>query len=154
MSDTIENNVVPFPTPKPGAFATAEDAVNFIRAGRAAIVMESQATGRSFAYRIERSRYGAKYFVKLMTNGGLEYQGVLSNNGISITGKSDARSDDMAVRAFGYSWRHLLEGRLPPQVILLHQGRCGACHRALRDPTSIGTGIGPECRRKAKLACG
>ena len=35
-----------------------------------------------------------------------------------------------------------------PDIEFWHEGRCGACGRALTDPTSIELGIGPTCRGK------
>jgi hypothetical protein len=90
----------------------------------------------------------------LLANGDLEYLGVLCDEGIRITRQPDACADDLPVRAFGYIWRNLLRDRMPPRARLSHEGRCSACGQAIRDPHSIASGLGSECRRvRTKLAC-
>jgi hypothetical protein len=46
-------------------------------------------------------------------------------------------------------WDWVVRGSWPSHVTLLHEGRCGKCHRQLTDQESIARGIGPECRKKS-----
>jgi hypothetical protein len=53
---------------------------------------------------------------------------------------------------FGIFWKHIVAQTLPDRIHILHVGTCGHCGRKLSDPTSLETGIGPECRKKLSYA--
>ena len=147
----MSDNVVPFPI-APGVLETPEEIRAYVSAGRARITLESHVTGRSLKFRIKRGS-DRKLYAYEMIQWGDELLGELTDAGVRITRNSQSRSDSRAVRGLSYVWRHVVAGRVPPHVTVLHGGRCGACGRGLTDPTSIRGGIGPECRKRAALRC-
>jgi hypothetical protein len=48
---------------------------------------------------------------------------------------------------FDYVLNKLKTNKLPEFVEVWHEGKCGKCGRALTVPSSILTGIGPECSK-------
>lgn len=125
---------------------------NFIFAGNARFTIQSHATGRRFTLRVRRSKRDATlYFVGLMTGSDNEaeysYLGVLRDGAFATTAKS--LNSPLAAQAVKWFFARLASAHaLPTTLALWHEGRCGCCGRALTVPTSIASGIGPECARK------
>lgn len=149
-------------------FTSAADAREFTLAGNATITLESQKTGTHFTYRVRRAtdRYTSKpanrWFVSLM-NGpdnessftyiglldcGARYCNLYAPTGpvqFRQTAKSRASADAPSVRGFVFFWNALVAGKMPCQMTVRHEGKCGRCGRKLTVPESIDRGIGPEC---------
>jgi hypothetical protein len=53
--------------------------------------------------------------------------------------------DAPAFKAFAWFNNRVNENRLPENVAVYHEGRCGRCGRKLTVPESIKCGYGPEC---------
>lgn len=51
-----------------------------------------------------------------------------------------------SITVFSYMFRHILEGKVPQQVLIMHNGHCSACGKPLKDAESLRLGIGPKCR--------
>lgn len=63
--------------------------------------------------------------------------------------RSKIASDATSAQAWIWLWKHVLLGRkLPKTIRVFHEGRCGRCGRTLTVPSSITTGLGPECAEK------
>ena len=59
------------------------------------------------------------------------------------------RTDSQPIKAFNWCMRYLWAGKpLPEPARIFHMGRCGRCGRALTVPSSIESGLGPECAAK------
>lgn len=107
------SNVLEFPTPPPTPAATAAELRSFLLSGSSAFTLESHVTGRVFAFSV--SREGLP-LVSLIAHGETEPIGVLTPGGIRL--RYGVRSDELAVMAVVYAWRHLCHGVLPPLTTL------------------------------------
>jgi len=134
-------------------FAKASDTLNFMLAGNARITLQSEKTGVRYTYRVRQTENGDAYFVSLLTGSDNEsdytYMGLMQPDlYFRLTKASRYGTQTAPVRAFCYVMKHLATGHMPPSVEISHEGRCGRCGRALTVPSSIASGIGPECAMK------
>jgi hypothetical protein len=138
-------------------FTSPDDAKRFIYGGRAVVTIESEKTGMHYTYKISQKTDddGKKtpFFVSLLTGpdntNDFTYIGVLGSDGaVKTTKKSSLTAESVPVRALGFVTKHIVEGRMPPQALVRHEGKCGCCGGALTVPESIDRGIGPECWSK------
>ena len=123
---------------------------NFILAGKAIITVENVETGNRFTYKISAHKEKTLHFVSLLTGPDnlrdYSYMGTIFDAGeFRWTRSSRVGKDAMSFKAFDYVWRKLLNGGLPKQIKIWHEGRCCKCGRVLTVPESIERGIGPEC---------
>ena len=127
---------------------TPEEALKFILGGNARFTLRSVATGVRYTYRVRSSKDGRVYFVRLLTNDGhYTYLGMLKNGRFTLTEKSKTK-DSPPIRAFTWTYDHLLRDQLLPSLEIWHDGHCGRCGRSLTVPASIASGFGPECITK------
>lgn len=125
---------------------------DFILAGNALFTLKSLKTGKHFTYKVTRAvnsrgelvspptwkvnalwgRDNTKdyHFIGTLRNGKFFH---LPSNVPSMTG-------------FAWCWAHL--DRCGERFEFAHAGRCGRCNRLLTVPSSIESGIGPECQDK------
>ena len=122
----------------------------FVLAGQAVITLQSERTTHHFTYQVRKSDDSDVWFVSVLTGTDFGYIGLLRENGIALqhTRKSKVAADSLSFRGFEFFWRHIATRRLPPQMKVRHEGRCGRCGRPLTHPRSIDLGIGPECAGK------
>ena len=127
---------------------------SFMTAGRATVTLVSKKTGVRFTYKISKPKDGEVdngfRFVSVL-NGpdnwtNYAYFGYI-RNGVFFHGRAKARVSDTAasVKAFAWAWQKLAQGTLPEQLQIWHEGKCGRCGRKLTVPSSIASGLGPEC---------
>jgi hypothetical protein len=138
--------------------ADATDALEFIFAGNATFTTVSQVTGTRFTFKVRKGQDEiAPFFAAVLSgpdNGSdFEYLGFIpvqeTDNLIAgRKGKPNAKS----FKALQWVLRALHQGRIPAALEIWHEGRCGACGRKLTVPSSIETGMGPECARKKEAA--
>lgn len=137
----------------------------FITAGNATFTLVGRDT--RFTFKVTRkepeagSRYGATYFVALLTGSNNEtdytYLGILdaATGAVKLTKGSRMTPDAPAVKAITWAlpliWRN---ATMPAAFAIMHEGRCGRCGRVLTVPESIAQGIGPDCAGKMGLAFG
>lgn len=137
------------------SFHDAQDLRDFLRAGRAIVTLESQVTGKHFTYRIRKAD-GERpcWFVSLLTGPenttSYTYIGIITygTEEFKLTAKSKLKMDTPSVGGFAYLWRWIRTGVLPPKMVIRHNNHCGRCGRTLTVPSSIDSGIGPECARQ------
>jgi hypothetical protein len=55
------------------------------------------------------------------------------------------------VRGFQFFWKHVNAVLMPPEMEVEHSGHCGRCGRLLTVPSSVQSGLGPECQSKMGL---
>lgn len=138
---------------------------DFITAGAAIFTLIGRAT--RFTYKVTRkepeagSRYGATYFVALLTGSNNDtdysYLGILdaATGTVKLTRGSRMTPDAPAVKAITWAlpliWR---KATMPASFAIMHEGRCGRCGRTLTVPESIALGIGPDCAGKMGLDFG
>ena len=123
----------------------------FVLAGNAVFTIRNPQTGGRFTYRVRAGKgEGAPYFVQVLTGpdntGDFTYLGcVFADGRFVVTKKSRISPDAPSARAFAWFFARAQAGRDLCGVEVWHEGRCGACGRALTVPESIETGLGPVC---------
>ena len=133
-----------------GMLVTAEEALRFMRAGNATVTIRSKKTQTRFTFKVRKSKDGAVFFISLMNGPDNEsaftYMGYI-RGGIYFHGGRKARvgQDAPSNKAFAWTWRALSQNTMPATVEIWHEGRCGMCNRKLTVPSSIRSGIGPDC---------
>lgn len=135
---------------------TAQNAIAFIRGGDATMTLVSKATDNRFTYRIRESADGQCLFVGLLNgpdnNADYKYLGRIARDifwqGRKVPKPGDISRDAPSMRAFDWTWKHLIRGVMPDQLEIWHEGKCGRCGRKLTVPSSIESGFGPECANR------
>ena len=120
----------------------------FLGAGKATVTLQSQATDNHYTYRVIKKDDVS--LVLILTGGDQEftYLGMIGNRGFTLTPKSRLNNGSVPVKAFRYFYDNVIgAGRLPSQLTVRHEGKCGRCGRPLTHPDSIDSGIGPECAK-------
>lgn len=135
-----------------GMLETAELAKAYIEAGIATFTLESQRTNKHITYRIRKSKDSEVSFVSLLTGSDNEssftYVGLYEGGNLRLTRKSKLTDDSVPVRAFRYFANGLKKGEIAPDLKVFHSGKCGRCGRKLTVPSSIVSGLGPECAKR------
>ena len=129
------------------------DRARFVFAGNATFTLVSKKTGARFTYKIRRGEpQGTRApltFASVLS--GPDNQADYTYMGIVVAGRSLVMTRASRVTADAPSFRALrwfLENLDSAQVECHHEGRCGRCGRALTVPSSIESGLGPECASK------
>ena len=101
-----------------------------------------------------KAEIGPTFFVNFLTGPDNEndytYLGMLNAaTGVVRTTRASRMGDDsLPVIAANWTLRQIWrQNALQPHVFLAHAGRCGRCARLLTVPSSIESGIGPECQK-------
>ncbi len=134
-------------------FDNAIDAKTFLLAGNSTITLESTKTAKHFTFRVKRPKDKDIAFVSVLTGPSNEtdytYIGIMgANETLVLTKKSKMTAESIPVRAFNYMMDGLKEGKIRENLNISHSGKCGRCNRLLTTPTSLASGIGPECAKK------
>lgn len=149
----------PRPTPLPaGAHPVrAGSEREFVLAGRAVFTLRSRRTGDRFTYQVKArdiSDPRTVWFVSVLTgaqnDSDYSYLGFINAEEVFVNGgvKSRIGYDAPSAKGFAWFWRHVDALDLE-QVEVWHEGACGRCGRALTDPESIASGLGPVCRGRS-----
>lgn len=132
-------------------FTDAARAFIFILAGNSTITVVSRKTGKRLTFKVKKADNGDIFFVSLLTAPDqYTYVGIITSGNdshLKLTAKSKFTQDSDPVKAFSWIYQNLRRLNLPEQVEVWHEGKCGRCGRKLTVPTSIDTGLGPECTR-------
>jgi hypothetical protein len=127
----------------------AAEISRFITAGKATFTIVSKVTGNRFTYQVKQSDNPTLYFVALLNGpdntSNFAYLGTLGNGYWKHGAKSKISEDAPSAKGFKWFWANLKQGQLPATVEFWHEGRCCKCGRKLTVPSSIESGIGPEC---------
>lgn len=136
-------------------FTTATEALAFVLAGNAHITLKSAKTGTRFTYRVRQSDDGKLHFVSVLTGsdneGSYTYLGIIRGghlSGFTRTKKSPIGDDAPSAVAFRWFAGWIAAGKLPADLEIWHEGRCGRCGRMLTVPESLAAGIGPDCAKR------
>lgn len=116
----------------------------------------SNPVGDRYTFRVVHKpgseKFGPVWFVCLLTGpdnaADYTYLGLLDaeTGEVRLTAKSRYREDSRPVAVVRWALGHVWAGRaLPDGYGLHHEGKCGRCGRALTVPSSIESGLGPEC---------
>lgn len=135
-----------------------DDAARYMLAGRATVSVLNRDTGNRFTYKIvtpiaEGVNKPKIWFVYALTgpNNQSDYQylGFIRSGAYRHGGaKAKIIAAAQSARAFAWLWPRVTEGGLPACIEIWHSGTCRRCGRALTDPVSIETGLGPICREQ------
>jgi hypothetical protein len=150
-----------------GRFESWAAAVQFILAGNAYVTLKSLATETRYTYRVSRADCKAcgegkectcgavpRFFVSTLIGSDNEndyvYLGMIGNQAqFRATKATGDRAKAKPFLAFEYAWKNILNNnRIPAQLEIWHEGRCGRCGRKLTVPESVAAGIGPDCAGK------
>lgn len=142
---------------------THDRALDFMRAGKATMTIQSKVTQKHFTFTFKRPKYNEEDTVELIKSKDIPiWVSVLTNhdnaNGSMFIGtifgnrfyhgkKSRINKDAQSVRSFEYWFNALVLDRSDKLdlIELYHEGKCMKCGRKLTTPDSIEEGIGPVC---------
>ena len=138
-------------------FSSAADAKAFMLAGKATVTLVSKKTGTRFTFKVSMADDGQAHFVALLNGPDNEadykYLGRIARDifwaGRKVPRGGDITPDAPSSRAFAWAWKAIVQDTLPEQLEVWHEGRCGRCNRKLTVPSSIASGMGPECAGKS-----
>lgn len=135
---------------------------SFVFAGNASFIVENP-KGESVTLKIQRAKapftarngtvYPPAFFLRTRHNNG-EWTliGRVDENTYAIVPTKNPNLPPPDARVMQIAeWAILTactEQPVPEGYRIAHLGKCGACGRPLTDPTSIASGIGPECLKK------
>jgi hypothetical protein len=132
--------------------------LDFVHAGKA-IFTVANPDGKHYTFQVKKAKdphpvHGDTFFAALLTGPNNEedytYLGLLRGTKLQTTKKSPEHlAKGVPGRALQFALRILAGTQpLPPGYKVHHEGRCGRCGRTLTVPSSIESGIGPECAKK------
>lgn len=127
-------------------------AIKFIFAGNSTVTFLNSETENRFTYRIKKAKDSDLFFVSVLT--GPEQYSYIGTvfNGIYKHGKKSNFTGAQSEKVFSYVIGKLITESLPECIEVWHEGKCGKCNRPLTVPSSIETGIGPECFKSLSKA--
>lgn len=136
---------------------TVDSVREFILAGNATITLLSRATGVRFTYKVRQPDETKPHFVGLLrgadNENDFQFMGTIFK-GPHMAGyfyrpgrSAKIGRESQSSKAFIWFWDHMRKGTLPDTLEVWHEGRCGRCGRKLTVPSSIESGMGPECAR-------
>lgn len=136
---------------------------SFILAGDATFTVQLPASAEQphYTYRVQKveasDRWPESYFVKILTGpentSDYSYLGKLDDftGQLILTNKSKLSADSFPVRLFNRImariWCEDHAAYEQHGYKTHHEGKCGRCGRKLTVPSSIESGIGPECSK-------
>ena len=122
------------------------DALKFIFAGNSTFTLLNSETENRFTYRVKKAKDSNLFFLSVLTGSEqYSYLGTISNGNYKHGNKSNFTAGVQSEKVFSYVLNKLKDGSLPECIEIWHEGKCGKCNRPLTVPSSIETGIGPEC---------
>ena len=133
-------------------FETAQEAINFIFAGKARVTLTST-SGTHFTFKIDEGKdEGAPFFVKHLFgpnnawDGDWAYLGfVPTSERAKLVAGRKGKPNAPSLKALAWTLKHLAAGSIPEALTIQHNDKCGHCGRELTDPVSVATGLGPIC---------
>lgn len=126
-----------------------KQALKFIFAGKSVVTFLNTQTGNRFTYKIKQAKDSNLFFVSVLTNPGVySYIGTCIEGNYKHGRKSQVSQAAQSVKVFNYMLNKLKNGNLPDFLEVWHEGFCGKCGKRLTVPSSILTGIGPDCIKK------
>jgi hypothetical protein len=141
-------------------FTNAAEVSAFVHAGRAVFTLESAKTGKRFTFRVKhpKDKETGKPDRSILFVGALTgpdntadytYLGHIRRDLYTHGKKSRISRDAPSALAFEWFYQRVVTQQImSPSLKVYHEGKCGRCGRALTVPSSIRSGIGPECAKK------
>jgi len=126
-----------------------KEALKFMFAGKSIFTFVNTKTNNRFTFKIKQAKDSNLFFVSVLTNPETyTYIGTCIEGNYKHGKKSNISSDAQSVKVFEFMLNRLKSDNLPDFLEVWHEGFCGKCGRRLTVPSSILTGIGPECIKK------
>lgn len=127
----------------------SKQALKFIFAGKSVVTFVNTKTGNRFTYNVKQAKDSNLFFVSVLTDPEqYSYIGTCVEGNYKHGKKSNINSNSQSVKVFDYMVNKLMTNTLPDFLEVWHEGFCGKCGRRLTVPSSILTGIGPDCIKK------
>lgn len=129
-----------------------EHIYNFITGNKAVFTILNTTTEKRFTFKIKKHKEKDLHFVYLMTgcdnNKHYSFFGTIFNKNVfKVSSKSKVPvSKSQGIAAFDWLFKNY--NRFPSNIQFWHEGSCCQCGRRLTVPTSIASGIGPECSKR------
>ena len=145
---------------QPAEVPIAGDACKrFVLAGKAIFTLQGKDSRYTFKVSKAEPKPGSQYtqpayFVSLLTGpdnlSDYTYGGLLNvqTGQVRITRASKYTLDSTPIKAFNWAIGRIWRGLPIDPATFYHIGRCARCGRALTVPSSIESGLGPECAGK------
>lgn len=144
-----------------GKVINNKDALPFILAGKSEFTIQSNNTGKQFAFKMSKQKSTASYedssefvyFVSVLQNEKSTYAGILLYNSKTSLfeyrrgSKGKIEVSDIRIKSLLYILNSLNIGKYDINVTIYHCGKCGRCGKKLTTPESILTGLGPSCSK-------
>ena len=126
-----------------------KQALKFIFAGKSVVTFVNTKTGNRFTFKVKQAKDSNLFFVSILTNPDqYTYIGTCIEGNYKHGKKSNINSDSQSVKVFEYMITRLMGNTLPDFLEVWHEGFCGKCGKRLTVPSSIVTGIGPDCIKR------
>jgi len=126
-----------------------KQALKFIFAGKSVVTFVNTKTGNRFTFKVKQAKDSNLFFVSILTNPDqYTYIGTCIEGNYKHGKKSNINSDSQSVKVFEYMITRLMSNTLPDFLEVWHEGFCGKCGKRLTVPSSIVTGIGPDCIKR------
>ena len=137
-------------------FTSPQQTLGFALAGRAVLTIKSVKSGDHMTFKVSAAKRPGTvtHFVSLRTHGpdgNFVYLGTINAQrafSVGRPGKTPFTNSDIPTKVFRFVMLHLANGEMPTGAEIWHEGTCGRCGRALTVPSSIASGLGPECASK------
>jgi len=124
-------------------------ALKFIFAGKSVVTFVNTKTGNRFTYKVKQAKDSNLFFVSVLTNPEqYSYIGTCIEGKYKHGKKSNINVNAQSVKVFEFMLKKLTTNSLPDFLEVWHEGFCGKCGKRLTVPSSIITGIGPDCIKK------
>lgn len=130
------------------------DTKTFVLAGDATFTVTSKKTGTRYTYKISQNEAKTMYFVSVLTGPdnwtNYKYFGIIVNGQFKFGNPARVKvaANAPSAAAFNWFWANLnapaATSKLD-QCEVHHEGKCCRCGRKLTVPSSIESGVGPEC---------
>lgn len=126
---------------------------SFILAGNATFTILNTYTKNRFTFKLHKSKSTEIFYLSVLTGSDNEsnytYLGFIKDGSLLHGGRKTSISKDATIfKSIDWVLRHV--NVLPENVEVWHEGKCGKCGRKLTVPSSIESGLGPECRKFKK----
>ena len=127
----------------------SKQALKFIFAGKSVVTFVNKQTNNRFTFKIKQAKDSNLFFVSVLTNPDVySYIGTCIEGNYKHGKKSQIYEDAQSVKVFKYILKRLVTDTLPDFIEVWHEGFCGKCGKRLTVPSSIMSGIGPDCIKK------
>lgn len=133
---------------------TCEDIKEYCMGGRAVVTLLSPATKVHHTYYFLKPRNedvfpdDVRFVYAVHAEQKLFYLGMIEQDKFRLTRASRFDNHTDIVKGARYIMRMMADSRTLDRMELYHEGICSVCGRALTNPKSLKSGIGPKCRKR------